>query len=243
MAASSAEGWNGCAVAGRSLLLLLEVAGLDRLGQVADLLDALPLVLPPRLELGQAGACLVERLLDLGHPLGVLAAGGVLAVEDAELDLEVVDPAAAVLDGRRDGVLADRHPGAGGVEQADRLVRELPGRDVAMRELDGALDGLVEDAHAVVLLQHRGEPAHHPDGAVLVGLLDLDDLEPARQGGVLLEVLLVLGPGGGGDRAQLAAGQGRLEQVGGVALAGLAAGADHGVGLVDEEDDRHRARP
>ena len=73
---------------------------------------------------------------------------------------------------------------------------------------------------------------------VLVGLLDLDDLEPPGEGGVLLEVLLVLGPGGGGDGAQLAAGQGRLEQVGGVALAGLAAGADHGVGLVDEEDDR-----
>ena len=88
-----------------------------------------------------------------------------------------------------------------------------------------------------------GEPAHHPDGAVLVGLLDLDDLEPAGEGGVLLEVLLVLGPGGGGDRAELAAGQGRLEQVGGVALAGLAAGADHRVGLVDEQDDRRRATP
>jgi hypothetical protein len=53
-----------------------------------------------------------------------------------------------------------------------------------------------------------------------LGLLDLDHLEAAGQGGVLLEVLLVLGPGGGGDRAQLAARQGRLEQVGGVVLAG-----------------------
>ena len=160
-----------------------------------------------------------------------------------QLELEVVDLAAAVLDGRRDRILADRHPGAGRVEQADRLVRELPAGDVAVRELHGALDGLVEDADAVVLLQRRGDPAHHADGAVLVGLLDLDDLEPPRQRRILLEVLLVLGPGGGRDRAQLAAGQGRLEQVGGVALAGLAAGADHGVGLVDEQDDRHRARP
>ena len=39
------------------------------------------------------------------------------------------------------------------------------------------------------------------------------------EGGVVLEVLLVLRPGGGGDGAQLAAGQGRLEQVGRVALA------------------------
>ncbi len=87
-----------------------------------------------------------------------------------------------------------------------------------------------------------GEPAHHPDRAVLVRLLDLDHLEPAGQGRVLLEVFLVFGPGGGGDGAQLAAGQGRLEQVGGVALAGLAAGPDHRVGLVDEQDDRHGGR-
>ena len=70
------------------------------------------------------------------------------------------------------------------------------------------------------------------------GLLDLDDLEAAGQSRVLLEVLLVFGPGGGGDGAQFAARQRRLEQVGGVALSGLAAGADHGVGFVDEEDDR-----
>ena len=79
-----------------------------------------------------------------------------------------------------------------------------------------------------------------PMACGFVGLLDLDHLEAARQGGVLLEVLLVLRPGRGGDGAQLAAGQGRLEQVGGVALPGLPAGADHGVGLVDEQDDRLR---
>ena len=82
-------------------------------------------------------------------------AGGGLALEDADLDLEVVDLAAAVLDGRRDGVLADRHAGAGGVEQADRLVGQLPAGDVAVRELDRRLDRLVEDADAVVLLEHR----------------------------------------------------------------------------------------
>ena len=94
----------------------------------------------------------------------------------------------------------------------------------------------------MVLLEHPGDPAHHDDGAVLVRLLDLDDLEPAGERGVLLEVLLVLGPGGRGDRPEVAAGQGRLEQVGGVPLPGLAPGADQGVGLVDEQDDRHRRR-
>ena len=79
-----------------------------------------------------------------------------------------------------------------------------------------------------------------PMALASVGLLDLDDLEAARERGVLLEVLLVFGPGRGGDRAQLAARQRRLEQVGGVALPGLAAGADHRVRLVDEQDDRLR---
>ncbi len=88
-------------------------------------------------------------------------------------------------------------------------------------------------------LQNRGDPAHHPGRVVLVGLLDFDDLKPAGQGRILFEVFLVFGPRRGRDRAELAARQRRLEQVGGVALAGLAAGSDHRMGLVDEEDDRH----
>ena len=170
----------------------------------------------------------------------IAGAGGPLAIEDADFHLEVIDLAAAVLDGGRDGVQANGHPGAGGVEQADRLVGQLPGRDVAMRELDRALDGFLEDPHAVVLLQDAGESPHHPNGDFLGGLLDLHDLEPAGQCRVLLEVLLVLGPGGGRDRAQLAAGERRLEQVGRVALPGRASGPDHGVCLVDEENDRNR---
>ena len=71
-------------------------------------------------------------------------------------------------------------------------------------------------------------------------LLDLDELEAARERGILLEVLLVLGPRGRRDGAQLAARERRLEQVGRVALTGRAARADHRVRFVDEEDDRRR---
>ena len=95
----------------------------------------------------------------------------------------------------------------------------------------------------MVLLQRRRDAAHHAHALLDVRFVHLDDLETPFQGGVFLEVLLVFGPGGGRDGAQLAAGQGRLEQVGGVALAGLAAGADDGVGLVDEQDDRAAATP
>ncbi len=58
--------------------------------------------------------------------------------------------------------------------------------------------------------------------------------------GILFDILAVLGPGGRGDGAQGAAGERRFQQVGGVAGADRAAGADQGVGFVDKKDDRGR---
>ena len=57
-----------------------------------------------------------------------------LAVDDALLDLQRLDAALAVLDLGRGRVLADRDAGAGGVEQADRLVGQLARRNVAVRQ-------------------------------------------------------------------------------------------------------------
>ena len=68
-------------------------------------------------------------------------------------------------------------------------------------------------------------------------LLDLDRLEAALEGGVLLEVLAVLVERGGADGLQLAAGQHRLEDRGGVDGALGGTGADERVQLVDEQDD------
>ena len=93
-----------------------------------------------------------------------------------------------------------------------------------------------------MLLHGRGQSAHHQDGFVLGRLVHLDHLEAARQRRVLLEVLLVLRPGRGGDRAQGAARQRRLQEVRGVPCPGRAAGADERVGLVDEQDDRPGGR-
>ena len=95
------------------------VAGLDGLRELLDFLDVLFLFVPASLELGQLSPGLLQRLLQLVDPLLVGGAGGPLAFEDTDLHLEVIDLAAAVLDGRRNGVLADCHPGAGGIEQAD----------------------------------------------------------------------------------------------------------------------------
>ena len=67
------------------------------------------------------------------------------------------------------------------------------------------------------------------------GLLDQHGLETALQGRVALDVLAVLVQRGGADALQLAARQGRLEDVGGVDRAFGGAGADQRVQLVDEE--------
>ena len=75
------------------------------------------------------------------------------------------------------------------------------------------------------------------DRLVLGGLGDVDLLEAADQGAVLLEVVAELLVGGRADAAQVAAGERRLEDVRGVERAAAGgAGADHGVDLVDEQD-------
>ena len=160
---------------------------------------------------------------------------------------------ARIFDGGRRRRLRYGDARAGRVEQAHRLVRQLPRRDIAVRQLHGRDNGGVRDAHLVVLLHRRQEArAACRSSARPIGLADLDRLEAPGQRRVLLDILAVLRPGGGGDGAQRAARQRRLEQVGGIAGAGGAAGADQRVRLVDEQDDRgrrglhlvdHRAQP
>ena len=70
----------------------------------------------------------------------------------------------------------------------------------------------------------------------MLGRIDDDLLETAFQGAVLLDVLAILVERGGADALDLAAGQGRLEDVGSVDGAFGAAGTDQGVQLVDEQD-------
>ena len=107
-----------------------------------------------------------------------------------------------------------------------------------MRQPHRGLQRLVEHLHAMMLLQRRGDAAHHQDRLFLVRLGDLHDLKAPRKRRVLLDVLLVLGPGRRADRAQRAARERRLEQVRGVARARRAARADQRMRLVDEEDHR-----
>ena len=89
----------------------------------------------------------------------------------------------------------------------------------------------------MVLLVFVLQAAQDRDGVLDRRLGDEDRLEPARQRGVLFDVLAVFVERGGADAMQFAARQRGLQQVGRVHRAVGLAGADQRVHLVDEQDD------
>ena len=191
-----------------------------------------------RLGLRERGGLFGQDLVDLREALGAGLAqiglrrlGGALGLQRGDLGAQIGHHG-----GR--GRLADRHPRRRGIQERHRLVGQLPRRQVARRERDGGHHRLVGDAHPVMRLHRREDAAQHGAGPVDRRLVDIDRLEAAGERRVLLEMLAVFRPGGGGDGAQRAARQRRFEQVGRVARARGAAGADERVRLVDEQDDR-----
>ncbi len=94
----------------------------------------------------------------------------------------------------------------------------------------------------MVLLQRQHDLAHHPDRLILRRLLHLHHLEAAGQRRVLFDMAPVFRPGSGRDRAQCAAGERRLQQVGRVPGASGTARPDQRMRLVNEQDDRPRRR-
>ncbi len=131
----------------------------------------------------------------------------------------------------------ESHPAAGLVDEVDRLVGEVAVGDVAVGQVGGVDQCLVGVPDPVVVLVAGPEPVEDLDRVRHRRLGDLDGLEAPLQGRVLLEVLAVLLERGGAHGLQLAPGQHRLEDAGGVDGALGGAGADQGVDLVDEEDD------
>ena len=76
------------------------------------------------------------------------------------------------------------------------------------------------------------EAAQDLQAGVGIGLADQHLLEAALQGRILLDRAAVVLGGGGADAAQIAAGQGRLEDAGGIG-AGALAGAHWMVSVTD----------
>ncbi len=174
---------------------------------------------------------LVGLVAEGGGPLEVLVGDGLFLVLVEPFDLVV-----EVLEVGRAGHRLEPDAGAGLVDDVDRLVGQAAAGDVPVGELDGGLEGLVGDLDAVVRLVAVAEAAEDLQGLGLARRLDDDRLEPALEGAILLDVLAVLVEGGGADALDLAAGEGRLEDVRGVDRAFGTAGADERVQLVDEQD-------
>ena len=212
----------------------------DCLAQRKHFLDQRALLGPICFQRGEFLAGAREFRVDLGDAVLFGGAEVALACRAILLSFERADLDFRVLDRRRLGVLTDGDARAGGVEEAHRLVGQLPRRDVAVRQIDGGDDRLVGHAHLVVLLHRPDEPAQHDGGGRDVRLIDHDRLEAPGQRRVLLDILPVLGPGRGGDGAQRSARERRLQEIRRVARAGLPAGADQRVRLVDEQNDRRR---
>ena len=73
-------------------------------------------------------------------------------------------------------------------------------------------------------------------------VINFDDLKTPSQRRVLLNVLFVLGPSGGSDRAKGASRQRGLEQVGRIAGTGGASSADQRMHFINEKDDATGSR-
>jgi hypothetical protein len=198
-------------------------------------MDGRFLGLPDFLEVGILLGQLGDFLLDQRQ---ALLRGLVLFLLDRlALDLELDHPAVELVHRFRLGV--DFHLDARRrlVDQVDRLVGQEAVGDVTMRQFRRGDDRRVGDVDAVVQLVLLLQAAQDGDRALHARLVDQHLLEAALERGVLLDVLAVFVERRRADAVQFAARQRRLEHVAGVDRALGLAGADHGVQLVDEQDD------
>ena len=210
----------------------LELQVLHLLLVLLNLVHQRALALPLGTELGLLLAQLGYLLVQLGY-LRLVA----LALDGLALYLQLGQLTADLVKLLRHAIALHSQLGGGLVHQVDGLVGQETLADVALGELHGGNTGIVLDTHLVVVLVALFQSTQDGDGTQLVGLIDHHRLEAPLQGLVLLEILLILVERGGTNRPQLAARQGRLQDVGGVHGALATAGSHQRVNLVDEEDD------
>ena len=113
----------------------------------------------------------------------------------------------------------------------------MPVGDVALGQFRRRNDRGIGDIHAVMHLVALFQATQDSDGVFLAGLVDQHFLEATLQGGIFFHVLAILVQGSGTNTVQLAAGQGRLQHVAGIHGALGFTGANHGMQLIDKQDD------
>jgi hypothetical protein len=208
---------------------------LDRGLDLADLVDDLLLALP-------LGPHRARALLELGdltlHVLqACLARRVALLLERLLLDLQLHQLALHGVDLRRHAVHFHLDLGRCLVDEIDRLVGQEPIGHVPVAERRRSHERGVLDPDPVMDLVPLLEAAQDRNRVLHGRLGHHYRLEPPLERGVLLDALAVLVQRRRADAPQLAACQGRLEQVRRVHGALGCSGTHDRVKLVDEEDD------
>ena len=192
-------------------------------------------VLPTRFQLVGFLLQVGQGFLQLGQ---ALPAGGVfLFFQRRALDLELHDLALELVDLGRHRVEFHPQPRRRLVDEVDRLVRQKPVGDVAVGQGCGGDECGVLNTNAVVHLVAFLESAQDGDGVLDGWLVHFHRLEAALEGGVFFDMFAVLVERGRADAAKFAAGELRLEHVGGIGCALGGAGADERVQFVDEQNN------
>ncbi len=212
-----------------------EAGLLHPLLHLADLRDVLLLLLPVDLHARGLFAQFGDVALDLVEAF--LRGLVMLLGQGLPFDLELDDGAFDLVDLGGHRIDLDAQARGRLVHQVDGLVGKEAIGDVPVRKGGRGHDGSILDAHAVMDFVALLETAQDGDGLFDRRLIGEHGLEAPGQGGVLLDVLLVLRECGGADATELAARERRLEHVGRVHRSFGGARSDDGVELVDEEDD------
>ena len=176
---------------------------LDLLAQVAQLLHALFLGLPLRLQRVAIGLQIGQLFFELGQPI---ARGGVLLLlQRLALDLQLHGAARDFVQLGRHAVDLGAQLGGGLIDEIDGLIRQKTIRDVAIGQHGGGDQGGILDADAVMDFVALAQAAQDRDGVLDRRLIDHDRLEAAFQRGILLDVLAIFVERGRADAVQFAA--------------------------------------
>ena len=216
-------------------LVVFELDLLEPVADFGDVADPLLFGFPLLAQIGQ----LVAQLLHFGFDF-LAAVDGVLFGLFGQLPLgqfQLHQPPLHLVDFGRHAFQLHGQPAGRLVHQVDGLVGQEAVGDVAVRQIGRGHQGRVLDLDPLVMgFVARLQAAEDGDRVFDRRLADEDRLEAAFQGGVFFDVFAIFVERGGADAAQLAAGQGRLEQIGGVVAPFGRSGADDGVQLVDEQN-------